>query len=121
MALSANGGFGSALGDLVDTSGVGGRSRATVGGQARGGGNPLSVLSELLKRDNTKAAAPRPGRQADSTILSQALRARATDSGGSSRGSVLGRIYGIPGDTQRTARTLQAFNGPQGNRLVLGR
>jgi hypothetical protein len=81
---------------------------------------PPSRPNPDVELPDDRVEARRGERRADRTLI-DALRSPGTNrSSQSYRGTVLSSVYRLPADGQASARTLQQFNGPRGQRMTLG-
>jgi hypothetical protein len=80
--------------------------------------SPAPGSNPNLPADSVQAS--RGDRRADRTLIDALQQPGASRSAQKYRGTVLSSVYKLPADPSKSAKTLQQFNGPRGQRMTLG-
>ena len=80
--------------------------------------SPAPGSNPNLPADSVQAS--RGDRRADRTLIDALQQPGASRSAQKYRGTVLSSVHKLPADPSKSAKTLQQFNGPRGQRMTLG-
>jgi hypothetical protein len=79
---------------------------------------PAPGSNPNLPADSVQAT--RGGKRPDRSLIDALMEPGANVSAQKYKGSVLSSVYKMPANPAKTAKTLQQFNGPRGQKMTLG-